>query len=288
MLGKAVEDYKLLRWPMYGSPKLDGIRAIWFNGVLYSRTLKPIPNKELQAKMRQFCIASDHHWNGLDGELIYGSPTDPLVFNKTTRAVMKRDGPAEGIVFYVFDRVHPTMPFSDRLNRINILHNPLIQFLEHRPIASYKQMLEVETEFVECGYEGLILRNPFGKYKMGRSTTSEQGLVKVKRFEDAEAEVVGFEERMHNANSAKLDERGYTKRSSHKENQIATNSLGSLVVRNSAGVEFQIGTGFTDAERAALWHNRSAYLGKMVKYKFLPVGVLEAPRHPVFLGWRED
>ena len=51
------------------------------------------------------------------------------------------------------------------------------------------------------------------------------------------------------------------------------------------GVEFEIGTGFTAAEREALW--LAPPIGKIVKYKFFPVGVKDRPRHPVFLGFRE-
>ena len=34
-----------VRWPMYASVKLDGIRAVVRDGKLLSRSLKPIPNK---------------------------------------------------------------------------------------------------------------------------------------------------------------------------------------------------------------------------------------------------
>ena len=50
---------------------------------------------------------------------------------------------------------------------------------------------------------------------------------------------------------------------------------------------FSIGTGFTDAERQHIWDNQNKYLGALVKFKYFPVGGYEAPRHPVFAGFRD-
>ena len=72
------------------------------------------------------------------------------------------------------------------------------------------------------GGEGLILRNPDGMYKYGRSTPKEQLSIKLKFFEQDEFEVVGFEERYTNTNEATTNELGYTSRSSHKSNLLPT------------------------------------------------------------------
>ena len=94
MLGtNAPKDLSTLHYPMYLSPKLDGVRAIVKNGVVYSRSGKPIPNKNVQRMYG--------HYHGYDGELIYGSPTDANVYNKTVSAVMTEDGPQ--VDFYAFD-----------------------------------------------------------------------------------------------------------------------------------------------------------------------------------------
>ena len=86
-------------------------------------------------------------------------------------------------------------------------------------------------------------------------------------------------------NEKEVDERGYTKRSSHKDNKVASGVMGALVVKDLVtGVEFEIGTGFTAVDREALW--LASPVGKIVKYKFFPVGVKDKPRHPVFLGFR--
>jgi DNA ligase-1 len=53
------------------------------------------------------------------------------------------------------------------------------------------------------------------------------------------------------------------------------------------GVEFEVGTGFDDGLRLAIWKNKDYYGKKIVKYKFFPTGSKDKPRFPVFLGFRD-
>lgn len=265
-----------LRFPLLASPKLDGVRAIVRNGVVYSRSNKPIPNPGVQAAFKEY----EHY----DGELIVGSPTNESCYRDTVSDVMKHEGDSRAF-FYVFDHVEElTAEYTRRQKRL-IPGNRVLP-LQQRLITDHEHLMTFESNAVTMGYEGLILRSPDAPYKCGRSTVREGYLLKLKRFLDDEAEVIGFEERMHNGNEATISELGYTKRSSHKENKRGRGDLGALVCRTSAGVEFSIGTGFTDSERAAIWRDRDQLLGTLAKFKYFPVGVKEAPRHPVFLGWR--
>jgi DNA ligase-1 len=134
-----------------------------------------------------------------------------------------------------------------------------------------------------------MLRDPNGRYKFGRSTAKEGILLKVKRFSDAEAVIVGFEERMHNGNPATTDALGHTERSSHKENLTGRGDLGALVVKCELfESEFNIGTGFDDATRKEIWDNRETYLGKVVKFKYQTAGMKDVPRFPVYVGLRHE
>ena len=153
---------------------------------------------------------------------------------------------------------------------------------EHVHINDEDALLEYEAKQTALGYEGLILRSGMGLYKHGRSTAREQYMLKVKRFEDSEAIVLGVVEEMANGNEAETDNLGRTKRSKAKAGLIGKGTMGALAVRDvHTGVEFEIGTGFTAADRARMdWAN------KIVKYKFFPVGVKDKPRHPVYLGER--
>lgn len=128
---------------------------------------------------------------------------------------------------------------------------------------------------------------PYGTYKFGRSTVNDGILLKLKRFEDAEAILIDIEEKMSNQNAAELDNFGNIKRSASLEGMVGANTAGTLIVRNDEGQVFGIGSGLDDAMRAELWRNKDQYIGKLVKYKYFPHGVKELPRHPVYLGIRD-
>ena len=272
-----------LTFPLWASPKLDGVRAVIREGVVYSRSNKPIPNKFVQALFS--------HCDWFDGELIVGSPTAHNVMQETMSGVMRVEGNPQ-VTLYAFDHVcYPGISYAQRLQTLNmayktgtfnnvVLHNNV-------EIASVSELLKHEQKVINQGYEGLILRKPTGVYKMGRSTVNEGYLLKMKRFVDDEAVVIGFEERMHNGNEATISELGRTKRSSHKAGKSGRGDLGAIMCKGTDGTLFNIGTGFSDPERAEIWSNRSGYLGRIAKFKYFPVGVKEAPRHPVFLGWRD-
>ena len=286
LLAAKCEDMSTLRYPVYCSPKHDGIRCVVFNGVLLSRTLKPIPNKELQARYGR------PEFNGLDGELVWGSPTAPDVFNKTTSCVMTRDANADHVKFYAFDYFGQAATDEKFHLRLDLLCEDFIgvegiSIVPQLHCKDEKFLHEAEQRFVSAGYEGAMIRDPQGLYKCGRSTLKEQILLKFKRFETSEAIILGFEEKMHNDNIATTDERGYTKRSSHLENQRPAGTLGALIVQDlDSKVLFNIGTGFTDAERAEIWRNQDAYLCKTVSYQHFPVGTVDKPRFPSYRGIR--
>ena len=107
-----------------------------------------------------------------------------------------------------------------------------------------------------------------------------------KREESPAAKTTALTLRMANLNEATVSETGRTKRSSHKANKVGRSDLGALIVE-WRDVVFNIGTGFTDAERAELWAKRDELCGRVVKFKYFPVGGYEAPRHPVFAGFRD-
>nr|DAR80700.1 MAG TPA: adenylation DNA ligase-like protein [Caudoviricetes sp.] len=274
-------------YPAYASPKLDGIRCVIKDGVALSRSLKPIPNKFIQE-----WVSNNGFLNGLDGELIVGNPCDQNVMQTTTSGVMSRDGTPD-FTYHVFDYWSaPSEKWEDRLNDILSaqVHGSLPDRCEVVPqvlVHDEEELLAYEKEVLAQGYEGVMLRSVDGFYKYGRSTLKEGYLLKLKRFADGEAEVIGVEELQHNHNQARVGELGQTVRSSEKAGMVGGNTLGALVVKDlETGVTFNIGTGFTSALREELWAKRESLVGQIVKYKHFPTGVVEAPRFPVFLGFR--
>jgi DNA ligase-1 len=273
------EDLDKLRFPLYATPKLDGVRALVFADGVYSRSMKKIPNRFVQAAFGQ------ERLRGFDGELIVGSPTAGDVYRKTNSVVASHDDETS-VDFYYFDKFSSAESYEERFALRTFTFGQVGNLVRvpQTFVRNERELLAVEAKFVDLGYEGLILRSLDGVYKNGRSTIREQGMLKLKRFVDSEAEVIGVEEEMHNANAAKVNELGHTARSSHKAGLVGKGTMGALCVRDiRSGVEFRIGTGFTAADRARSWIN-----GTIVKYKSFPVGVKDKPRHPVYLGIRED
>lgn len=266
------------------SPKIDGIRALVVNGQLVSRTMKPIRNYYTQQ------LFGRPELEGLDGELVVGNPWDKNLMQQTSSGVMSYAGRPD-VSYWVFDKWDAPAGFSYRLNRACNLAQGFIAEVQHESCSSYEQLLEKEAQFLQLGFEGVMLRHPNGPYKQNRSTLREAYLVKVKRFEDSEATVIGADPLYRNLNSAEEDERGYTKRSQSTAGKYADDLLGALLVRdNTTGIEFSVGSGFTEAQRRSLWAQGGTDLvGRVVKYKsFKNAGVKIAPRHPIFLGFRHE
>ena len=264
------------------SPKIDGIRALVVNGQLVSRTMKPIRNYYTQG------LFGRPELEGLDGELVVGNPWDRGLMQQTSSGVMSYTGTPD-VSFHVFDQWNYPADFEIRFPQACRL--PKVVNVHHHWIDSYNEMSEWEEHYLSLGYEGVMLRHPSGPYKQNRSTLREAYLVKVKRFEDSEATVIGADPLYRNLNSAEEDERGYTKRSQSTAGKYADDLLGALLVRdNTTGIEFSVGSGFTEAQRRSLWAQGGTDLvGRVIKYKsFKNAGVKIAPRHPIFLGFRHE
>lgn len=263
------------------SPKLDGIRALGLDGTLVSRKRKLIPNESVRQRFGNLA-----HY---DGELILGSPTDKDVYNKTYSAVMKAKGEPD-VTFYVFDHIeNPDDDYEDR--RAKLVEGPGVVVLPQFKVANLEDVRRLEAIFLSQGYEGAMLRKargPNSRYKWGRSTQREGTLLKIKSFTDDEAVIIGMNEEMHNGNEATTDAFGHTKRSSHAENKVGKGRMGALVCQTKAGIEFNIGTGFTAAQRQEMWDQREQLVGQLVKFKHFEIGAQQAPRFPVFLGLRAE
>lgn len=269
------------------SPKLDGIRAVNVNGSLLSRSLKPIPNRHLQA------VWSGADLHGLDGELIVGDPTAPDVYRITMSAVMSRDG-APAAVLYLFDDFSdPARPYDARLESLTARASRLqtaglaVQVLPQLAVSATNPLEAVESALLAEGYEGLIARRPDTRYKFGRSTVKEAALLKLKRFADGEAVVMRATELKRNVNEAAPNALGLTARSSRQEGLIPGGTLGMLEVQDVAtGIFFGIGSGFDQATRDRLWAERDRLPGRLITYRHFPLGAYDKPRFPTFKGMR--
>lgn len=273
--------YTEVTWPKIIQPKLDGICCLAVNGVAMSRTMKPIPNKFIQEYFKE------HNLHGFHGELMVAGD-----FNDVQSGVMRIEGEPD-FYYVIYDKWDSIGCYDVRLEEIRLwfalLPNKLnrLQLIIQKEVNSSEECVEALERCIADGYEGAMLRDPSSLYKQGRHTLKSQALMKLKKFYDDEAKVIGFEEKMHNNNEQEKDERGYSKRSSKKEGMVPAETLGALVVK-WRDVEFKIGSGYTDVQRQDIWENRDKLLGKLVTFQYQELSKYQVPRFPTWKCFREE
>ena len=293
-----------LRFPLYASFKLDGYRCLIWQGRAWTRAGKLHQCQAVQAfaervrhKASEMFGPIPDSW-ALDGELMIPGAN----FNTAGGLLRRADytGPFE---YVVYDIAGTGMNFRTRMETALWMWQDAfkdstlpIRFLRHYWVEDMPQLLELEKVALEAGYEGLCTRAPYKMYKSGRGTWRDQVLCKLKRWHNAEARVTGVLPRMENLEEGTTNAWGLTERGKKKDYLVETPVLGSFEVQGLngkwKGATFSIGTflGLTDEDKAQLWTQREDLIGKVVTYKFLPIGdeENERPRHPVFLGFRPD
>jgi DNA ligase-1 len=269
------KDLDKIKFPVWASPKFDGIRGIIKDGVVLSNTLIPIPNKYIQE-----CLGWSQY-DGMDGELFVRDN-----FNVVASSVMSVDGRPD-FEFQVFDIWNVHREFEYRLTMLQMeldsgdnTIDPHIKLCRQELCYDTAELLAFEVECLEAGYEGICFRNENANYKYGRGTLSDGCLYKRKPFEDGEAVITGFEEQEENLNDASEDERGLSKRSSHQANKRGKNTIGTILCYSSEFGDIRVGsgTGLTKELRQFIWDNQELFLNKFLTYKFQRMGSLNKPR----------
>ena len=275
MLGTLYGDVgpEKTKWPCIVTEKLDGIRRILVkeNGVCrcYSRSghedtglveiiedAKYLPNNTVY-----------------DGELLAaGTFKDCIAQRQATNSIANSKGTKTGLTYNVFDMV-PLDEFrlgisADKalVRKVTLgatLMDESIQILEPEkwavliqafgihhelkairpvPILGFvKNMSDVEpivNKIWARGGEGVMLNSSIGKYEIKRS----KELLKVKHTEERTLEVVDILE-----GTGKFE-----------------GMMGALVVDYN-GNKLGVGSGFTDAQRQAIWDSPDKYLGRSIE-----------------------
>lgn len=283
ILGASLDGVPLenLTYPLIALPKLDGLRCIIYEGVAYSRNAKPIRNEFVQA------WAHDKH--NLDGEIIVGSPTEGLVLERS-KAVTAFKGEPD-FRYHLFDCYDHDGGYLERATQVQaeMEEEDRIECVPMTTVYTADQVRNVEAMYLAMGYEGLILRNPKGVYKNGRSTLNEGYLMKLKRFVDGEAIVLRLEEAQQNNNELTRDELGRAKRASNQENKSGKGMIGTIIGLDKTWGEIRISPGIMPhSERMALWHSPHSILGRTIHWRSFGYGVMNAPRFARYYGIREE
>ena len=279
-------DFSSLRFPLAGSPKLDGVRAIIPpEGMIYTRKGKLLRNRYTQDLFSSVA--------GIDGELIVGSATQGEVLGRTYSGVMSFDGEPD-VRLYVFDSIGEAfdgVEFVERWRHLTIAeesHDRIVR-VPHRLLRDADELLDFEARCLKRGYEGIMLRDPHGPYKHGRSTLREGWLMKLKRFTDGEAIVTGVEEGTNNGNTQERDELGHAKRSKAKAGLTPSGMVGTILADDERWGPLRIAPGKMSHDmRAKVLRKPSLLVGKTIHWRSFGYGLKDAPRHARFYGIRED
>lgn len=233
------------------SEKYDGQRGYWDGRKLWTRQGNAIHAPD-------YFLAELPKDIALDGELWMGRGK----FEETISTVGAQtpDDRWKKVRFMIFDAPQAEGTFERRTEFVRATLPKGNQFVV--PVPQYrcegtKHLLAERDRVVALGGEGLMLRQPESAYETRRSPT----LLKVKPHDDAEATVVA-----HTPGKGRF-----------------SHLLGSLRVRTADGREFSVGTGFTDAQRAA-----PPAVGTLITYRFRGLTKNGLPRFPSFLRVRRD
>lgn len=287
LAASAIPTPEQLKFPLYASFKLDGIRSPIIDGVAMSRKLLPLPNAHYQA----WVTANREQLEGIDCEVISGSPTEPGVFHRTQSAIMSGDGQPD-FKIYVFDAFQPgmTLDAATRYTALQGWYSNLsdtmqqrVMLLEQRLIHNIEELKTYMAEAMDSGYEGLILKNPKGQYKTGRSTVNEGTLLKWKEFADDEAVILAVNQGKTNTNAKVKDALGHSKRSTAKAGMVLTETCGGFKVFHPKFGTFDVSTGpLTKPALEAIWAGRESWVGRTMVFTYQPYGVIGLPRFPGF------
>lgn len=287
-------------YPVYATPKIDGINALVLNSKLYGRSLKEFKNKQINQQLSSWFLS------GCCFEVTVGSPEERMkddICRRTTSYVNSIDKETSELTISIFDFIgfgFESDLRKDYLKRLETVKDIYVSreidgcklnilFLEPRQINCVTEAEQFYSYCIDSGFEGAIFRRDMA-YKCGRSTAKSQETIRMKPSADSEAVIIGFKEAMINNNEKTINELGNTERSSHKENKIEKGMLGSFICIDSiSGEEITVGAGKLKAEeRIAVWKHRDEYYGgKILKYRSMTAGVKDKPRFPRWIDWRE-
>lgn len=234
------------------SEKLDGVRAYWDGQTLISR--------QGNVYHAPSWFIADFSSTPLDGELWMGRGR----FDELSGAVRKQtpdNSQWQEIRFMAFDLPAAEGSFDFRLIQLKRLidqnNSPYLVLVEQQKFTNEIALLAYLDEVIALGGEGLMLHLASAPYRAKRS----DDLLKLKRYQDAEATVIG-----HVPGKGKYE-----------------GMLGALLVETEGGLRLKIGSGLSDGQRKA-----PPPIGSTITYKYFGLSSKGKPRFASFLRIRNE
>ena len=260
-----------INFPCWVQPKLDGVRMLARkqDGVvtMWSRKGKVI---DIPDKINAQLCDMLSEGQCTDGELYVHGWT----FQRIIAAVKKKRDDTDLLEYHIYDSPHQSLLFEDRLPQFGIqgarfptycqswtIIGKNIKFVKTYDVADQEELDLFEGNFVQQGYEGMMVRNHASAYKYKHRSYDLQ---KVKRFIDDEYEIIGGKD------------------GSGRES-------GLIVYRctTADGLEFDVRPRGSHEERAEIYKNLDNYIGKMLTVRYQELTDDGRPRFPVGIAVRD-
>ena len=259
-----------ITYPAIVQRKFDGVRCLAVvmgnrQVKLYSRKGKEFPHlnhirEEVGARNTDQALV-------LDGELYSDTLTFQELVGLVRRVTLKpgNDEQMLEVSLRVYDCVNLNneQDFSDRYETITRITSgaEYLSLVENVTVNNEDEIHAAQAQFVEEGYEGAMVRNLTGAYRIGKRSADLQ---KVKTFEDDEFEIVGF-------------------------TQGTGGEAGCVIwiCKTKDGKEFNVRPRGTREERQEYFRNGNDYIGKMLTVRYQELTDDGIPRFPVGISIRD-
>lgn len=245
----------------FAQPKLDGHRALFKDGQLYSRQGKVIDLPHVVEAIKQLELEHLH----LDGELYWHGKS----LQEISSLVKKLQPESAQLVYHVYDVVDPENTWTDRFFEtaevLDTADHDSVVAVPATPVVSNEILQTLHSSYLELGYEGTMLRHGTEGYADGKRAKQ---LLKLKNFQDAEFLVVGVNRGVPNVTA-----RG-------------TFEVPVWVCQSGDNV-FTVTAQGNMHEKHAQWESREEHVGRRLTVKFHYMSKDEIPQLPVALRWFE-
>lgn len=310
-------DINQLTYPLLVSTKMDGCRLLFKQGKIVTRSLKALPNIQLNQKFEPLRKYSEENDVILDGEVF--APNIPFQFivscfmtedyedkksvKKWTELCQEHDyfisrqEVFDKLKFHIFDYLPSEKifyTFKHRLEfalKVSKQFPTLIEWVAQKLVYHPEEVTAHFEEVLKQGYEGLILRNPESLYKFGRARVSENIAYKLKPWATVDSKIIGIvQATVVNEDAEKtVNELGYSRTSKRQEDRHTIDKAQAFVV-DFNGKELSVPIAMPDAQKIYIWKNKNEYIGKYVEFKFMKIGMKEngLPRIPKMIRMRID
>lgn len=253
---------KYINVPAYVQPKLDGVRCLARkkNGEVYMWSRKG-KSLDIPVEIKESLSHFLREGQCVDGEIYVHGWT----FQRIVSAVKKYRDDTALLEYHIYDSPVLNESFESRF--VNQFSQEVFQdnivIVPTKLVESIDFAIEELERYLGAGYEGLMIRNASGLYKYKHRSNDLQ---KMKKFTDAEFEVIGVEEATGRDSGTAI-----------------------FVCKNKNGNIFNVRPTGTLEQRAEYLENfNKKYRGKMLTVKFQDLTDDGIPRFPVGLHFRPE